>query len=502
MSRQLDRREFIKDLALGAAGLCSLGRIAFAEKRGGLKAKGPAKNIVILGGGLAGLSAAYELQGAGHNITLVEAKKGFGGRVHTIRGVFADDQYAEAGALSFPQSHTFTYGYATDFKLPIRPSFLPGFNEIGDLNGKVFTIPSDGQANIPLNLTAAERQAGVYGIIGLYLQKYINMVGDPRKAGWPPATLAPLDQMTCHDFLTSLRASPGAVEVIQASELGILGFGLNSISALDAVLTEAIAPTAPFYEITGGNDLLPAAFKSRLTRTTLKKKSVVQSISQDDTGVTVTYTNAAGPQTIRADQVICAIPFAVLKNIPVDPPFSAAKQAAINGLELTPVTRTYLQYESRPWETSGFDGYGITDIEIQNTYSPTLTQSGQTGILTSYTGGQNALDMAAMSESDRQALARRQMQNIFAGLSSDFLVGTSQIWQNDPFQLGAFTYFQPGQLTTLLSAAQQPEGFIHFAGEHTSAWHGWMNGALESGNRAANEVNQALASEAIVVGGK
>ncbi|HUK89669.1 MAG TPA: FAD-dependent oxidoreductase, partial [Blastocatellia bacterium] len=265
---------------------------------------------------------------------------------------------------------------------------------------------------------------------------------------------------------------------------------------------EAIAPTAPFYEITGGNDLLPAAFKSRLTRTTLKKKSVVQSISQDDTGVTVTYTNAAGPQTIRADQVICAIPFAVLKNIPVDPPFSAAKQAAINGLELTPVTRTYLQYESRPWETSGFDGYGITDIEIQNTYSPTLTQSGQTGILTSYTGGQNALDMAAMSESDRQALARRQMQNIFAGLSSDFLVGTSQIWQNDPFQLGAFTYFQPGQLTTLLSAAQQPEGFIHFAGEHTSAWHGWMNGALESGNRAANEVNQALASEAIVVGGK
>jgi monoamine oxidase len=498
MSKLLDRREFIKDLAIGAAGLCSIKGLAIAKERAALKTKVPPKNIVILGAGLAGLSAAFELQAAGHNITILEAKKGVGGRVHTIRGVFADGQYAEAGALSFPQSHTFTYGYATEFKLPLRPSFLPNFNEIGDINGKVFTIPSDGVASIPLNLSAAERQAGVFGIIPLYLNKYINEVGDPRRSGWPPDDLAALDQMSCTDLLMSLGASAGAIDIIQASELGILGFGLDSISALDAVLTEAIAPNAPFYEIIGGNDLLPAAFKSRF-KGTFKKKSVVQGISQNDTGATITYSNAEGVQTISADQVVCAIPFAVLKNIEVDPPFSAAKQAAINGLELTPVTRTYLQFKTRPWETSGFDGYGITDMEIQNTYSPTLTQAGQTGILTSYTGGQNALDMAALAESQRETLALRQMGNLFGGLSSKFLLGTSQIWQDDPFQLGAFTYFQPGQLTTLLAAAQQPEGFIHFAGEHTSAWAGWMNGALESGNRAASEVDQALAAEAITI---
>jgi monoamine oxidase len=497
MSRFIDRRDFLTELILGAAGLYSLRGVAIARDRANLKVKTPPKNIVILGAGLAGLSAAFELQQAGHKITIIEAKKGVGGRVHTIRGVFADGQYAEAGALSFPQSHTFTYNYATEFKLQIRPSFLPGFNQIADIHGSVFPIPANGVANIPFSLKAQERQAGIYGILPLYFGQYISEVGNPRKAGWPPADLAPLDQMSATDLLTSLGASQGAIDIIQASQLGILGYGLSSISALDAVLTEAIAPSVPFYEIIGGNDLLPAAFRSKFTGT-LKKKSVVQSISQDATSVTVTYSNSDGVQTITADQCVCAIPFAILKSIPVDPPFSTLKQQAVNGLELTPVTRTYLQFSSRLWEASGYDGYGITDLEMQDTYSPTLTQGGLSGILTSYAGGQNALNLGAMTESARQALVLRQMGNFYSGLPGKFHFATSQIWQDDPFQLGAFTYFQPGQLTTLLPAAQQPEGLIHFAGEHTSAWHGWMNGALESGNRAAAEVDQALSASDVI----
>ena len=76
---------------------------------------------LILGGGLAGLSAGLELKRAGHNVTILEARKFAGGRVQTIRD-FAEGQYAEAGANSFPASHTFTYGYANDFGLPLRPA--------------------------------------------------------------------------------------------------------------------------------------------------------------------------------------------------------------------------------------------------------------------------------------------------------------------------------------------------------------------------------------------
>ena len=226
---------------------------------------------------------------------------------------------------------------------------------------------------------------------------------------------------------------------------------------------------------------------------------MVQRIDQDKNGVMVTFTRKGQVQTMTADRVVCAIPFAVLKDIPVTPPFSLEKQKAINELKLTPVTRTYLQFSSRPWEQANLDGTGITDLPIQTVYSPTLSQGGPRGILASYTAGRRALDLGNMSERDRQKIVLGRMGDVFSGLDSRFESSTDVVWQDDPFTLGAYTYFQPGQLTGLLPAAQINEGRIHFAGEHTSAWHGWMNGALESGNRVADEINQAEAVDSITV---
>jgi monoamine oxidase len=496
MAEIVTRRGFLRAAAAAAAAL-SLDGVSIARRRGALKLQGAPLNVVVMGAGLAGLSAAFELQKAGHNVTLLEAKKKPGGRVHTIRGLFSDGLYAEAGALSFPSTHEFTYGYATDFKLPLRPSYKLGLNQMADVNRRIFQLNS---TSIPLNLTAAERQAGVVGLIFLYLGQYMDKVGNARKPGWPPADVADLDQFSCKQLLENLGASDAAIALIQASQLGLLGYGIDSISALDAVFTEAIASNAPFYEIIGGNDLLAQAFRQNYNGA-YRKRSVVQAIDQDQTGVTVTYLRNGEVQTIRADRAVCALPFSVLGDIQITPAFSDAKQMAASGLKLTPVTRTYLQFTSKIWEGRGLDGYGITDLEMQNTYSPTLTQDGTRGILASYAGGQNALDLGTMSESDRESLVLGQMSVLFGSLNSQFEFGTTQIWQDDPYARGAYTYFQPGQMSTLLAAAQQPEGLIHFAGEHTSAWHGWMNGALESGNRAADEINQAAAQHSLIVRG-
>jgi monoamine oxidase len=297
-------------------------------------------------------------------------------------------------------------------------------------------------------------------------------------------------------LLETLGASDGAIDIIAASQLGILGFGLDSISAMDGVVTEAIAPSTINYEIAGGNDLLASALKKKVKKL-FKKQSTVLRIEQNETSVTVTYQTKEGIETITADRCICTLPFPVLKNIEVAPGFSEDKQRVINELKLTPVTRTYQQFRTRVWEIDRLSGYGITDLDIQNTYSPTTTQTGRRGILVSYTGGQRALDMSAMSEKDRQDLVLRNMGNLFNNLNAQYESGTSYIWHEDSRALGAFTYFEPGQMATLLPLAQRPEGRIHFAGEHTSAWHGWMNGALESGNRAADEVNSAEAAVAI-----
>jgi monoamine oxidase len=489
MSRVIDRRQFIREIGLGAAALALAPRIARAEKRGGFKLMGEPKNVVILGGGLAGLAAGLELKRAGHNITILEARKFPGGRVETIRD-FANGQYAEAGATSFPQSHGFTYGYATDFGLPLRQAFRFGVDSIANIRGNRFRINSVGPTDIPFHLTAAEREKGVFGIIALYLENYMSAVGNPRKPNWPPDELRAIDGVSLKQLLSDLGASDGAIDIIAASQLGLLGFGLDSFSALDGVVTEAIAAEQLFYEIVDGNDQLAYALKRKVKKQ-FRKASIVQRIEQNQNSVTVTYSNSDGIQTITADRVICTLPFPVLKDIEVSPAFSEDKQRAINELKLTPVTRTYLQFRTRVWEQAGFSGYGLSDLPIQNTYSPTLTQEGKSGILTSYAGGQRALDLSAMSESDRQSFVLRQMGNLFSGLDSRYLGGTSEIWHEELFARGAFAYFEPGQMTTLLPIAQRPEGRVHFAGEHTSVWHGWMNGALESGNRTAVEVNDA-----------
>jgi monoamine oxidase len=489
MSRAIDRRQFIREISLTAAALALAPRVARAERRGGIKLMSEPKNVVILGGGLAGLAAGFELKRAGHNITILEARKFPGGRVQTIRD-FTNGQYAEAGATSFPPSHEFTYGYATDFGLPLRPAFRPGVDTVANIRGNRFRVRSDGVADIPFHLTAAERETGVFGIIALYLKDYINAVGNPRKPNWPPDELRAIDGLSLEQLLANLGASDGAIDIIAASQLGLLGFGLDSFSALDGVVTEAIAADQIFYEIVDGNDQLASALKRKVKKQ-FRKASIVKRIEQNQNGVTVTYSNSDGIQTITADRVICTLPFPVLKDIEVSPAFPEDKQRAIDELKLTPVTRTYLQFQTRVWEQAGFSGYGLSDLPIQNTYSPTLTQEGKSGILTSYAGGQRALDLSAMSERDRQSFVLRQMGNLFSGLDSGYEGGTSQIWHEDKFARGAFAYFEPGQMTTLLPIAQRPEGRVHFAGEHTSAWHGWMNGALESGNRAAAEVNDA-----------
>lgn len=468
-----------------SAAALALPNVARAAGRGGLVLQGAPKSVVILGGGLAGLSAAYELKKAGHTVTVLEARKQPGGRVRTLRE-FDDGLYAEAGPIAFPQNHAFTWGYAEEFGLPVRLALRLGLESVAHIQGEFFRIGANTQ--IPLDLKPSERQAGINGLPLLYLQDYMREVGNPRRGNWPNDTLRAIDSMSLRELLKQQGASDAAIAILEASQLGILGFGFDSVSAMDGVVTEAIATGAPFYEFVDGNDLLASALKKRVKKQ-FRKQAVVKRIEHSDTGVAVFYEQGGITQTLTADYAVCTLPFPVLKDIEIFPAFSEDKRRAIDELKLTPVTRTYLQFRRRVWEESKLDGYGITDLNIQNTYSPTLTQSGTRGILASYTGGQRALDFGAMTESARQDATLRGVTRLFGNMNKQFERGVSQVWHDDPWAKGAFAYFEPGQMATLLPVAQRAEGRIHFAGEHTSAWHGWMNGALESGNRAAEEIN-------------
>jgi len=154
------------------------------------------------------------------------------------------------------------------------------------------------------------------------------------------------------------------------------------------------------------------------------------------------------------------------------------------------VARVYLQSKKRFWLDQGLTGSAATDLPIMSVYPSAPLQRGTRGILESYTAGLPARRMTALAESERVKFVLQYMKMVHPAMAENFEGGGSKCWDQDPFARGAYTWFKPGEMTGMMSDIATPEGRIHFAGEHASSSPGWMQGALESGNRVAREINE------------
>jgi len=134
---------------------------------------------------------------------------------------------------------------------------------------------------------------------------------------------------------------------------------------------------------------------------------------------------------------------------------------------------------------------GRTDLPIMAVWDNTVNQPGTRGILQSYTWLKYGRELGAMAEGERIALVLRHMDTVFPGSRENFEGATSYCWDQDPWARGAAAFYKPGQESSLHPHITRPEGRVHFAGEHTSAWPGWMQGALQSGHRVAREISEA-----------
>jgi len=148
----------------------------------------------------------------------------------------------------------------------------------------------------------------------------------------------------------------------------------------------------------------------------------------------------------------------------------------------------YLQFRRKAWAEKNLTVTTTTDLPIKWVFEHTVNQPGPRGILEAQAIGGEGRRVTRMAESDRILFALSQLERIFPGIREDFERGVSKSWDDDPWARGAFAYLRPGQMLSLLPHLARPEGRVHFAGEHTSPWSGWMQGALDSGLRAAREI--------------
>lgn len=240
-----------------------------------------------------------------------------------------------------------------------------------------------------------------------------------------------------------------------------------------------------WFKIRGGSDLLPKAFAARLTEKILYGSPVVK-IAHDARSVRVTFSQAGSYQTLTGDHLICAIPFALLRRIDVSPPFSPKKRQAIQDMTYASVARVFLQVRKRYWLEKGVNGFAVTDDPME-IWHPTFNQPGKRGILLSYTRQHYAQRITAMKESERITHMIGQMEKLFPGIRQHCEGGVTKCWDEDEWTRGAWAESNWWQLKKIA----QPEGRVHLAGDHLSSASSWMQGAFESGQRVAHEINDA-----------
>ena len=482
----LDRRTLLKLLA--AASARSLVGCAPAESIGEAGSRlGGGKTVVVLGGGLAGLCSAYELRKRGYNVVaILEAQYRPGGRVNTYRG-FANNQYAELGATRIPDTHNYTLGYAAQFNLPLR-QFLDG-PSLYYVRGQRF-VHNDGDAwPSVFSFKPSELTQGADSIIFNY--ENLAELGNPLAADWPTGTALSFNGMGYPQYLQAKGAEDDVILLNRA----INGTEITRDGALFWLMTDVLdAAWNNTYAIAGGNDQLPYAFAGTLGNL-VKYGSIVTGIHQDPGGVTVTYAGISGGgweggQTVSAELCVCAIPYSVLRAIPITPAVSAEKAYSIQNMAMMPVSRCYMQTQSRFWNQQGIGGLKVarTDTSIERLWDHTAVQDGPSGILQSYMMASNAEAFAALPSSQRVSSVENQVSAFFPEIKQQVTQTHVKIWQQDPWARGGWAYHPPGQTAALFPAAKRSEGRIHFCGEHTSPWGGWMQGALESANRVVNEI--------------
>ena len=435
-------------------------------------------SVVVAGAGLAGLAAARVLEADGASVTVIEAQQRVGGRVWTIRDGFLDGQHAEAGADLIEEEQHGVRELASSLRLPLAPILRSGWGFYGpDASGRrrrVYKTPK------------------TFAIAAKRLQPEI---ADYRAAGerWDSAVAVTLARRSVQQWLESGAADP----VLAAGLTGLRGFFLADPQDLSLlVLVEQFAsdgtPGADrMFRLTGGNDRLPRAM-ARALRGTLLLETAVQRIVQDSDSVRVTIDERGVRRELRADFAIAAIPASTLRDVRFEPGLPEEQQRAIDSLRYGCATRVLLQFERRFWQRAGRPRAFGTDLPIGAVWDGNERQRGAPGILTLLAGGSASREtQAILAAEGERGIARRLA---WMGPPSRLVASRSLSWEADPWARGGYAYFHPGFDPRLRAWLPRPFGRVLFAGEHTSGqWQGYMNGAVESGRRAAVEV-RALVS--------
>ena len=474
----LSRRAFLRLSALAAPAIARPALVDAVEQRG----SAPAGTIVVIGAGLAGLHAADLLRSAGRQVVVLEASARAGGRAFTYRSPLDAGLYGEAGPIRIAAGHQRTLQLAQRFGLTLVPFGRSSGGAISVLGRKILRSSEPGDRNAAgLALEPGERALDDRALLERYVGELPAGLGDPAAPLASYAAWDAYDRVTWPEWLRSRGASADAVRLMT------IGGDSSELSALYVLRQFALLRRmSAFFKIRGGMDRLPAAMAASL-RTVIHYNAPVVRVDRRGARIRIDYLQGGRIRSVAASRVLCAIPFTTLRQVEMQPALSSRKARAIDDLSYMPSTRFLLQTRTRFWNRSGLSGYARTDRPAE-IWDCGYDLPGTRGILGATVAGATSGSVAGASVDRAVAFGQAVVADAFPAIGEELERGIAHRWALEPWSRGAFAMFRPRQMSTLMPDISGPEDRLHFAGEHTSSWTGWMEGALESGERAAREI--------------
>lgn len=451
--------------------------------------------VVVVGAGIAGLTAAWRIHQAGLPVLLLEAQERTGGRMYSIRDHFADGQVAELGGELIDTGHHALRGLAAELDLP-----LDDLHEIETAEPEFWHF--GGARRSEAELVAA------WGPVASRIEAELAALSLPEAWPWitwdAPAGAERLDRTSLGEWLAATEMDPWFRTLLDVGFTSQYGREAGEQSVLN--LHTMIDPTPDHFHIygesderfhvRGGNDRIPQALTERLDPV-IERGTRLERLRVTPAGrYELTVVRGSSTDTLHADHLILALPFTLLRYVALDLDLPPVKRRAIAELGYGTNAKLMMGYASRPWRTQhGQAGTVITDRPFQVTWETSRAQGGPSGILTNFTGGHAGERLGEGSAADRAREVNAALEGFFPGIEAahDPERAVRFHWPSHPWTEGSYACYLPGQWTALAGAEGMAVGRLHFAGEHTSLdAQGYMEGGCESGERAAAEVLAAL----------
>jgi monoamine oxidase len=484
--KRLGRRKFLKTAAaFGGGAILTAGREGFRNPLFAQDMNAP--KIAIVGAGLAGLNAAYQLKKAGYHATIYEASNRVGGRMYTVHDAVGEKTWVNLGGEYINSDHEDMIALAEELNIPLLDRFVPEELALKNLYYFDRRTLSDAELGDALR-PVAER---------------IALDADRLDEDWDNVSVE-LDALSIADYCDRIGLSGWLREFIELTMVAEMGLETDAVTALNLVWLIPNVNEDGIVEPTGESD---ERYLVQDGTQAITDAIAAQVQDQIETGMSLTAVRQRGDRfrltfnytDVDADIVILTVPFSVLRHVSLQIPLPQSLRQFIRQVGYADNVKVATGYNKAVWRAQGLSGLGYSDRAYQTFFETTQLQETEIGSLTFYLGGDIGARSNRYSVRDNAQYYTKMLDDLIPGLAQAWNGKATRLhWPTYNHALGSYACWQPGQYTgfmqdyVYLEGEDEQEfavGNLIFAGEHTSdEYQGYMNGAAQSGRLAANAV--------------